>query len=281
MDITAIIYAAIGGGGGALLGRACASFFSKPNDNSDAEKTAKNVAGVGAGLAGGLTVAGALILPMLYRNMVLPRIVPLDETEFLESLPVYKVIKEQSPEDYKRMTVPLDRISRRGSATQEDLNKMRDVLFELIAEKQATANAAILQDKNGVLRLQYIDFKEKEPKLCTLTINGEPFPAVSNIMSEDIAKLEQEVMVKLFTEAPRDPNFVPDLERGKEVFDKIAAEAVAASGVNNLRPEILETAANRVKHQNVCDFGKSFVTKQMALEDADLFNVTAYMESLE
>jgi len=281
LDLTAIIYAAIGGGVGGLLARLCVSLFLKSTGDSDPEKTAKKGAGLGGGLAGGLVVAGALILPALYKNMVLPRIIPLDETEFLEGDPIYKVIKEQSPEDYKRMIVPLDRASRNGNATQEDLDNIRVVLFELMAEKMIAANANILRDVNDVSILQAEIYKEKQPSICTLTFNGEPYPDVSDILNEDVSKLEQGVMMKLFTEPPRDSNFVPDLERGEKLITNIAIELAEQTGLNNIRPPIIDTLENRLEHQKVCEFSILFSKKQNQLSDEDLFSVKAYLETAE
>jgi len=284
MDITAIIYGAIGGGGGAFLGGVVASIFSKSKNETEADVTniddVKKVrSGIGGGLTGGLAVVGMFVLPALYKSMILPRIVPLDLTEFVEAAPIYSVIKEQSPEGFKRLTAPLDRVSRNGTATQDDFNKVRAVLFELIRDKMTTANASVLRGTIDIQRLQYEDFKASQPTICTQVVHGLPYPDVSDIISEKSSKLEEENMVKLFTEAPRDANFVVDLERGKMLLEKILAESIEEVGVSNLQPADLGTAENKLEHQKLCDFGISHTTKQLKLDDADLIHVTLYLNS--
>jgi len=290
MDFTAIIYAAIGGGAGAGLGHALAGMFSKSKSKTETDEikageanfseVKKSRSGIGSGLAGGLAVAGMLGLPALYKNMTLPRIVPLDETEFLESEPIYKLIKEQSPEDYKRFLGPLDRATRNGNVTQKDLDEIRVVLFEQIKEKTALANAEVLRDLNNVSVLQSEIYNEKEPSICTLIFNGEPYPDVSDILTEDVAEKERVAMVSLFTEAPRDSTIVVDLERGEQLLTEIAANIITELGISNVRPEITNTAENRVEHQKICEFNALFIQKQHALLDQDLYNVQAYLNSL-
>ena len=78
--------------------------------------------------------------------MTLPRIIPMDTREAFAELPILDVIKEQSPAQYKRMMVPVDRATRNNKMSQTVLNDFRVVYFELIEEKVRKASAANLRD---------------------------------------------------------------------------------------------------------------------------------------
>ena len=94
-DVSAIIYSAIGGGGGALIGVLLFFLFQKMR-RKDVASEDRVSTGVKGGLVGGLAVAGGLFVGAVYKNMTLPRIFPMDDTEIAQSLPVLVFIKTET-----------------------------------------------------------------------------------------------------------------------------------------------------------------------------------------
>lgn len=281
MDWSAIIYAGIGGGGGSLLGTVLGLGLQKMTGKSvNTETEGRTKSGVVAGLGGGLAVAGMVMVPALYKNMTLPRLVPIDHSEIFEGSPIYEVIREQSPDDYERLLLPIDRAARKGEVAQADLDEMRVILFQLINEKRMRASGATLREFEKVSQSQALVYKVTNPTICTLMINGEPYPSVVDYLGEREVELEQDVMKQLFINAPRDETFVADLDRGKVLFDSIITEAIVETGVTNVRPEINVTTENNAEHQKVCDLTVSFSSKKSKLSDEDLMHVMTYESSL-
>lgn len=281
MDWSAIIYAAIGGGGGSLLGTALGLGIQKMMGKSAKSETdGKSRSGVVAGLGGGLAVVGMMTVPALYKNMTFPRLVPIDQNEIFEGAPIYEVIKEQSPEDFERLLLPIDRAARNGEITQGVLDEMRVVLFRLIAEKRAKASAKTLRALEEVTQSQALVLKAKKPSICTLMINGESYPAVADYFDEAEVQLEQDVMEQLFTNPPRDVDFVADIKRGESLMSSIASATVKETGVDNLRPGITKTGENEDAHRKICDFLILYSSKKTELNDEELLDAIAYEGSL-
>ena len=286
MDWSSVFYAALGGGGGALLGNILAIFIQKLRSKSTTvDKNDTLGAGIRGGFAGGLAVLGMTVLPSLYKNMTLPRIIPFDFSDIEEDVPIYGIIKEQSPKDYDRLIAPVDEAIRNNNFTQNNLDEMRVVLFKLMAEKMNFASADTLREmEKQSIRQQQI-YKEKKPTICTLTINGEPFPPLTDILSDDDVLREQKLMVKLFTDPPRDSKIVPNLDQGKETFDEIISSSLNELNITNLQPEISEDLANDPQniseHQKICDFAVLVSTKKIGLSNPDLINFQYYLTSLE
>lgn len=282
MDFSAIIYAAIGAGLGAGLGSLLTSllFKSKEEAAQPAGQTKKS-SGTRGGLTGGLAVLGMLAVQTLYKNMTLPRIFPMDDSEILDTLPIYQVIKDQSPDDYDRLLGSVDRAVRNGKIDQSTLNDMRVVFYDLTAEKTSNASANVLRFFEGVAQSQYEVYRDKKPEICTLLLNDEPYPDVSSFLTQVEIDQEQDAMVKLFTEPPRDESFSPDLAQGEELIENIFLGLMADIGVKNLRPEILDTPENKLEHERMCDLAIAFSEKKKALNDEELLNVISYLNAPE
>lgn len=279
MDISAIIYAGIGGGGGAALGVFLFWFIQKMRGENPDSKTG-SASGVRGGLVGGLAVAGGLLMGRLYDNMVLPRIVPMDDSGVLKDLPVMAVIKEQNPEAYAKILYPADRADRNGNVTQKDLDELRATYFKLIEEKTKVANGSTLKSLVEISKYQNQILREKQPRVCTLIMNGEPFPALEQYFTEEEKNAEQKVMVKLFTEEPRSSQFVPDLQRGKALFETALLKPMKEMGISNLRPDPSENAGNEEAHRKICDLAVAYTENQQSLSDEDIINLTEYLRSL-
>lgn len=279
MDISAIIYAAIGGGGGAVFGVLVFSLFRKMR-GEDVSRLTGTASGVGGGLIGGLAVAGGIGMGALYNNMILPRIVPLDDSDMIAETPIFGVIKEQSPEVYAQILFPIDRAVRNGGVKQEDLNEGRKIYFSLIEEKMQIASGEALRSLEEVSEYQNKVLKEKEPRICTLILNGEPYPAIDQYFSKEDQKAEQTVMVNFFTNEPRDPEFVTDLQRGKMLSEKALLEPMKEMGITDIRPDPSPGAGNDVAHRKICDLAIAFAKNKQGYSDEDIMNVQAYLKSL-
>lgn len=278
MDFSAIIYAAIGGGGGAAFGVLLFYFFQKMRGEDPNSKTGP-ASGVRGGLVGGLAVAGGIGFGALYDNMVLPRIVPLDDSALIAELPVYGVIKKENPEAYKQLIVPIDKAARNGETNQDSLNQTRAILFDLMDEKIKQASGDTLRTQERITISQYETYKSKNPRICTLLVNDEPFPNVTDYFSEAERKLEQEAMLAIFTNEPRNPGFVADLEKGESIFQKLLLEKMAEMEIETIRPEMSETINNRSEHVKICELMIAYSSDRMKLSDDDLMNLDAYLYS--
>lgn len=278
MDISSIFYAALGGGGGAGLGVGLFYLFQTIRSKNIADKdgTSSSLRG---GLAGGLAVAGGLLCSSLYKNMTLPRVIPFDDSQIITDVPVFGIIKKQSPDDYEKIIFPIDRATRNGGATQADLDEGRVIYFKLIAEKTQFASGASLRLVDGIAKAQYEILREKAPRICTLMLNSEPFPALEQYFSAKEIQAEQDVMVNLFVADPRDPNFVPDTERGRAIVEETFLQTMQDMGITNLRPDTSETAGNEAAHKKICDLGIAYLEDKQALEDDDFIHVAEYLRN--
>lgn len=277
MDISAILYSAIGGGGGAALGSALAFLILKTQGKTGEAKTSSGVRG---GVAAACAAAGVVALSAMYKNMTLPRIIPMDDSEMIAATPIYGVIKEQSPEDYKKILFPADRAVRNGQVKQADLDEMRVTYMKLIGDKMRVASGDSLRQLERNSQSQFEIYRAKNPRICTLLLHGESFPAVEEYFSPAEIKQEQNVMVNLFTADPRMPDFVADLDKGKDLFQGAFLPLMKVMGIEDLRPDPSESAGNEAAHKEICDLAIAFSKDKQALYDDDLMHMTAYLQSL-
>ena len=252
-------------------------------DNND-----KAGAGIRGVLVAIMAVLGLNLVPSLYKNMALPRIVPMDLDQAYKELPILKLIKEQSPKDFKLMIAPVDRAVRNKKMSQAVLDKFRKVYFELIAEKTKNASPDSLRELEKIIIQQHAVFKEKKPEICTLILNGEPYPSVADIVSPEEARMEQRAMLKLFTAAPRDAKFRSDLGKGEELFKEIISQATSDLKITNVRPVIADgfegglakNEKNFLEHQKICDLATLISNRRIELNDNDFINVYDYIASI-
>lgn len=281
MDWSSIVYVAIGAGGGAALGVLLSALVQKLRGKSGAiDKNDKAGVGLRSALVAGMIVLGSNVLSMYYKNMTLPRIIPMDDSEIIESLPIYGIIKEQSPKDYKRLIEVVDKDDRNNRVTPETIHKIRQILFRLIAERTREASADNIRRLEKVTIRQFTTYKKEKPSICTLIVNNEPFPDLTDLLSEEDKKTEQDIAVKLFTDAPRDPEFVTDLGEGKRIFEAMLPQLISDSGITNMRPDITDKGQNISEHEALCDLLISLSKKKLELSDNDLINVSDYLLSL-
>ena len=286
MDWSSVIYSAIGAGGGAALGTALFFFVQKLRGKPKTiDKDDKAGAGLRGLLAGGLAILGVNVLSAQYKNMTLPRIVPADHAEMFEALPLLAIIKEENPKDFERLMFPIDKAVRNRKMSQSILNDSRSVYSEIIVKQTKIASADSLRRLDQVVSRQAVIFKEKKPEICTLSLNGEPYPALTEIIDAGEARFEQNAAVRLFTDPPRDLDFTPDLERGKKIFEEIVVNGLKELNITNIRPVVLEGVKDNLRsdpqynleHQKICDLLILMTKKKSVLSDDDFINVTVHI----
>lgn len=279
MDWSSVIYSAIGGGGGAALGVLIAAITIKLLNKNPKDPEDKTAAGIRGGLAALGAIIGINVVPPLYKNMTLPRIIPLDYTEVFEQMPILKIIAEQSPADFKKLTRGMDRASRNKNVTQEDLNDIREVLFELMDQKVKTASADTIRSMQSISNSQYKVYRDARPEICTLIFHAKPYPDVTYLFSEEDNKTELEGMVELFSGTRRDSNFVPDLSKGETLFMETVLESIETLGVTNIQPDIIDGNPNEDEHKLICDLQVDIFTKVNDMNDEDLMHVYDFVAS--
>lgn len=181
MDVSAIIYAALGGGIGGALG----PLIGRLINNKDAKK-------------GTVTVISAVFIAigyqgttLLYKNMTLPRIVPLDTSGVLKTVPALKYVQSESPKLYAKLIHPIDKAVRNNETTQETLNDFR-LNFEIaLSEKRKNASAKTLRTDNDMAFELYGILKVEAPVVCTQKLHGRPFQMLTEFLSKDYLEREQ------------------------------------------------------------------------------------------
>jgi len=103
MDWSSIVYGVLGGGAGVaiglLLGAGVQKLRSSQIEEDEYDRFDTGLSGV---LAGGLAFAGIMLLPSFYKDMMLPRIMPMDTSQHFASMPIYETLKHQSPDDFRK-----------------------------------------------------------------------------------------------------------------------------------------------------------------------------------
>lgn len=278
MDWNLIIYSALGGGLGAIIG----SFLSKafgaskshesPKANSE-ENPKKNR----TLLTVIFVIAGLNILPFLYRSGTLPQFIPLNMEALHKELPVLAEIQREDLESYERMIEPLKSSARRGTPNQQELDSFRKVYHEVIAEKSKFASETTLKGMQELSIEQFEILKQKAPRICTLVANNLPYPTLEEYLGKDFAKREQTALMKLFSEKPRDPAFVADLDNGEKIFNDFAVKIIGELLITSLNPDTSPQIENLDEHEKVCDFSIAYSTLMMSLDTKEFYDVDAFM----
>jgi len=283
MDWSAILYGAIGGGGGAAVGTLAFQFIQKLRGESlEVEQNKNSTSGLRGGLVGGLAVLGMMIMPSLYKNMTLPRVFPINTDQIYAEAPVLEHIKSESPEDYELLIASIDKASRNYSnIPQEALNDFRQVYNKLVHEKTLAASPEIIREFDKLAIRQFKTYKQKKPEICTLVMHNQPAPALDKILNSDDILSEQTLMEKLFTAPSRNPKLAPDLNKGKKLNEEISAKIAKGLQLRNLNPKITNDGKNLSEHQKICDLLISLLAEHIKQSDADLINIKNYIKSTQ
>jgi len=283
MDFSAIIYAGLGGGVGGLIAASITALIERrqsaqedTNKNNDAAKGALR-----GGLAALFVVGGFTTTSALYKNMTLPRIVPMDVAEMIEDLPYLRYIEEQDPVAFEKLIYPIDKISRSGKNTQESVTEFRAQLQKIVSEKQATASAETLRVQNEVASELFDTLKLKAPQVCTQKFYGRPFQLLNEILDDDYSKRENAAMGLYFTNPPRPETYTPDLVRGEELFNEIFLRLVEELEIEDLDPPIDDDPTTLVQHIKICNIQSKLNHASNALSDDDFLHVVSYIASVE
>ena len=263
MDGSAIIYAGLGAGLGSLLGALIASRISNKN------------------LKSWITVLPMIIgwqgTVALYKNMKLPRIIPMQESEIDTQNPGLKALKDSSPGEYKDLIKILDEPTRKGNLDQEHLNEFRVKLTYLIEEKRGIAPPELLRQQNALAVEQFRTLRVKAPEICTAQANGRPFPVLTDILGEEYQLKEQKIMARLFN--VKSSNQKGNSELGKKAYSTIITANVGELGLKTLDPKNADSDILKSEHQMVCKVFEKSMSDVNLLDDDGVRNVAAFISS--
>jgi hypothetical protein len=259
VDWSSIIYAAIGGGAGGALG----AFFVRFVSN----KTIKSIITVI------LVILGYNFTTGLYKNMKLPRIIPLDISDITSEVPAFEILRKNSPTEFETYISSIDRIVRKRKLTEDDLAGLRRQIYDIVESKRLYAPPAVLREQNRISARQFEILYAKSPEICTAQANGRPFPILTNIVGKEFAAEEQKVMEKLF--AVKSGGVVGDKEIGETLYgDILRAE------ITNLSILTLDPAPEDIDgHKKICKLFENAMNKVNDLDDESIRNVAAYIAS--
>ncbi len=266
MDYSAIIYAALGGG----IGGGIASFMVRLSKTEGAKK------GVVGGLSVIFVIIGYTVSGLLYKNMKLPRILPLDTTEMVRGLPALEFIQTQNPDVFKQLIYPVDKAMRNKKVTQDTLNEFRKTYSNLLESKKKTASIETLKTEHEVSIKLFQILKDKAPVICTKKLHGRPFKDISGLVTQEYITQEQKVMASFFTAKNRDVKLVADKEAGKVLLTEMTQKIITALGITNLDPPPESEIANK----KVCDFHIMLNSEIKELDNKDFIDVYGFMNSL-
>jgi hypothetical protein len=259
MDFSAIIYAAMGGGIGGLLGTLLAGKVKNV--------TLKSVVQI---------VPIVLALPLmssLYKNMYLPRLFPIDDRELLETMPAFAAMKDNDPEVYKNMLSTMDPLIRKNDLTAEGLTPLRQQLYAYIFKKAAVAPTSLLKLQNEISAQQFEELKVIDPTVCTAQAHGRPFRNLDGLLSDEITAKEQEYMAGII--ANKENHSLGDKAVGEKVYNQIIAEQVLELGITDGDPKPEDKASN----EKMCQLLANLTVKVNELEDEKIRAVAAFISS--
>ncbi len=270
MDISSIVYAALGG---ALVAGVGGAFASKFLTN----QTHRNIA---FGLSGGLVVLGSFVLTSLYKNMYLPRFSHAEVNEAAEFIPYLQYIKGENPKAYKDIIYPLDKMLRNNNISSDEINIFRQNLDLVIQEKRQEASARTLRNENLIANEMYEILQIKAPHVCTQKFFGRPYERLDTLLDDEYQKKEEQMIAAFFIDQPRSPNYKPDLARGKKLFDEILPAAIEKWEIEEIDPPISNTVDNAAKHQKICELLMEINEQSSAQTDTDMLHLMSYLASL-
>lgn len=223
MDLSLVIYSALGAAAGTLIGR----LLNKLHKTESKKARPYNVI---------FTIAGITILPLLYRNMYLPRIIPMGPSEFGDSAVFYQSLQKHDPAAYEKVSGPLDRLTRKGDTSAEALQEIRSVLNEVLADKKRHANIKELRRETELSIWQFKILKDKAPEVCVQRANGRPFQNLAILLPEDYQKQETDLLVAYIESPNRPENINVDSERGAKLFTEFLTKSMTKLDSVNLDP---------------------------------------------
>ncbi len=264
MDLSSIVYAMIGG----ALGGGIGALFSKKFKGT-----------LGTVLMAVSVVGFWQVTTGMYKAMILPRILPLNVEEVIEEFPLLGHIRQNSPEKFKEMIVPFDRVMRNGGKTEKGISEFRNLLNAELEERQQTASAETLREEAKVAIRLYKALRDPAPEVCTQKLHGRSYGDISSYLNEDYVSAEQKALSLYYTNLPRAAGYVADLENGKAIFDPIVQAVVKQFEITNLDPVVSGDEQNDADHQKICDFHIEVNSGLLELSDKDTLDAWSYLKS--
>jgi len=260
MDISVVIYTGLG----ASLGTLIAGLLNKLHKSEDTTPRVYNVF---------LIVAGLTILPLMYRNMYLPRIVPIEYTSFGEHAELYQTLKKHDLKAYNKVIEPMDRLLRKGDISAEALQESRVILAEVFAKKKRNANLKELVKETELAVWQFKVLKDKAPEVCVQRAHGRPFRELASVMPKDYIQQEADMMVAYIKNPKRPENIIVDSENGAKLFTELTKKSVAELGAVNMDPSENDTAAQ----EKVCKTLITIHEKMLSASEQNIYDMYTYL----
>lgn len=263
MDGSAILYAGLGAGLGSLIGGLIASRFSNTN-----LKSFITILPMIIGWQG--TVA-------LYKNMKLPRVFPMEHVSVDAENPGLSTLKENSPEDYRKLIKLLDEPSRKGKLEQKHLDEFRSKFSYLLEEKRSLAPPELLRKTNALAAELFRILRVKSPEICTAQANGRSFPVLTDIAGKEYALKEQKLLAQIFN--VRTSSNPANAKLGEKIYSEILKKNVIDLGIKTLDPAGDDVERVKSEHRLVCKLFESSMLAVNLLDDDSVRNVAAFTAS--
>ena len=259
MDYSMPLYVGIGCGLGVLVGHILKRAFRIENEKLSAFFVMIPMVLVWQG-----TVA-------LYKNMYLPRIVPMDTSELDESVPAMAVIREAWPEKYKDMIRPIDKAVRQGKTSPDTLNEFRSQIVPLIDEKKATIPLAMARREITISIDLFEQMKIKNPVVCTHKLYNRPYGDLSSDLSSEYQEKEGQLMAAILASDPSDDYRDANAVAGETQIQSIFNQVIADLDLTDVDPDENDLAG----HKKICDFHIQANQVILQLGDQEFANVWA------
>jgi len=272
MDFNAIIYAAIGGGGGAALGVFIATLVGR----KASEKTRKSV--IVPAFTAGLAVLGMNLIPAMYKNMTLPRIIPLNLISGLNNKPdqqrMLVAMKKHEPQYYQKLITVVDKPARNNGSFEEVYNIGAQIGSEMAKDKMKYADAKIIRRSLIIAQDTYAEFKTKAPRQCVNLFYGRPLTIKEDTKSKKLIRDELSLST-LLIELPRTADIGFDAKSAKLTMENLGVQmAEYTTDSDEMDPK---KSASLDAHKRMCDIGVFTMSEFIKLEDEKLINVMRYI----
>lgn len=265
MDFNTILYGAIGGAFGGALGALLKLAINNNRDDAS-ENTSRIVRTIPLAIM-------IILLPGLYKNMTLPRIIPLSLEQLSgnnpQTLEVYTTLKEREPEYYAKLVKAIDGPMRNGATYQEAYNIGSKIGSEIAAKKLPHAGANIIRYTTITSKKTFEEFKTAAPKQCVNLFYERPLDIKEDTKSKSLKDRELQVFLMLIDVSTNsDATF--DEKNAITIQTALGAKLTKQLGENdNMDPS--EDKSIEI-HKRMCEIGAMTMGLILELNDEDITN---------
>ena len=270
MDLNIVIYTVIGAGLGGMLGNFTAKLVARKSKNSESD--ARKVANKPYVMAP--ILIGTFLLPLLYKNMTLPRIIPLNLISVLSDEPEMQkmliAMKEYEPKYYKKLVAGLDKPARNNASFEEGYKIGEQVGSQIAKDKMKYADAKVLRLGLEVAQDTFAELKTKAPRQCVNLFYERPLAIKEDTKSKKLVRAEVRLSV-LLIKLPRTADTSFNSEDATITMEAIGTQLMDyTTDSDDMDPK--KNAALDV-HKRMCDIGAFTMGAFLKLNDDQLVNV--------